>query len=121
MSKPATVIRPEVAVVKPAIMRMVVVLPAPLGPRKPTISPLSTENVRSWMMVFEPNRFDTESSAIAGAGLFIRFFGSKKGPRRGLSKPGRRPDVLTCTSGRHPWPTGPHRAHRIWVRLQGPA
>ena len=54
MSKPATVTRPDVAVVKPAIMRIVVVLPAPLGPRKPTISPRSTVNERSWMMVLEP-------------------------------------------------------------------
>ena len=31
---------PEVAVRKPARMRMVVLLPAPLGPRKPTTCPL---------------------------------------------------------------------------------
>ena len=30
---------PEVGVMKPASMRMVVVLPAPLGPRKPSTSP----------------------------------------------------------------------------------
>ena len=35
-----TITRPDVAAVNPAIMRIVVVLPAPFGPRKPTISPL---------------------------------------------------------------------------------
>ena len=64
MSKPATVIRPDEAVVKPAIMRIVVVLPAPLGPRKPTISPFSTVNETSWTMVFDPKRLETDSRAI---------------------------------------------------------
>ena len=37
--KPQISARPEVGGTKPAIMRMVVVLPAPLGPRKPSTSP----------------------------------------------------------------------------------
>src|SRR5580658_5445533 len=41
-SKPATLAVPEVGGRKQVRMRMVVVLPAPLGPRKPTICPLST-------------------------------------------------------------------------------
>src|SRR5258706_5671436 len=86
MSKPVTVTRPDEAVLNPAIMRMVVVLPAPLGPRKPTISPLSTENVRSWTMVLEPNRLETDSRVIAAVGVFIRFVGNKKAPRRGPSQ-----------------------------------
>ncbi len=40
-SKPSTVTVPLVAGMKPVMMRMVVVLPAPLGPRKPRISPLA--------------------------------------------------------------------------------
>ena len=36
--------RPEVAGMKLERMRMVVLLPAPLGPRKPTISPFPTSN-----------------------------------------------------------------------------
>ena len=54
MSQPATVTRPDEAVVKPATIRMVVVLPAPLGPRKPTISPFPTVNDRSCMIVLDP-------------------------------------------------------------------
>src|SRR5574341_133506 len=60
--------RPDEAVVKPAIMRIVVVLPAPLGPRKPTISPFSTVKVRSWTIVFDPKRLETDSRAITSAG-----------------------------------------------------
>ena len=40
---PATVTLPLVGGRKPVIMRMVVVLPAPLGPSIPTISPSLTE------------------------------------------------------------------------------
>src|SRR3954470_11743291 len=36
--------RPPVGGMKPVIMRMVVDFPAPLGPRKPSTSPRSTEN-----------------------------------------------------------------------------
>ncbi len=38
---------PLVGVMNPAIIRMVVDLPAPLGPRKPSTSPGSTEKLRS--------------------------------------------------------------------------
>src|ERR1700677_3584537 len=41
-SKPATRAVPEVAGIKPVRMRMVVVFPAPFGPRNPRISPLFT-------------------------------------------------------------------------------
>src|SRR3954451_19134316 len=41
-SKPPTVTFPEVGGMKPVTMRMVVDLPAPFGPRKPSTSPRST-------------------------------------------------------------------------------
>ncbi len=57
-SKPATVAFPEVGGKKHVSMRMVVVLPAPLGPRNPTIWPLETEKemwstavVRAYLLV----------------------------------------------------------------------
>src|SRR5580765_220469 len=43
-SKPATVAVPALGGRKQVSMRMVVVLPAPFGPRNPTIWPFSTEN-----------------------------------------------------------------------------
>src|SRR6267143_2144603 len=49
---------------------MVVVLPAPFGPRNPTISPFPTVKDRSWMIVLAPYRFETDSRATtAGAAL----------------------------------------------------
>src|SRR6058998_233192 len=71
ISYPATVTRPVVAAVRPAISRMVVVLPAPLGPRKPTISPRSTVNDTSRMMVCEPYRLETDSRTMAAEGKFM--------------------------------------------------
>ena len=44
MSKPSTFTVPLVAGRKPVMMRIVVVFPAPLGPRKPTISPFCAVN-----------------------------------------------------------------------------
>src|SRR5262245_20292986 len=57
-SKPATLADPAVGGRKQVRTRMVVVLPAPLGPRNPTISPfctsnemLSTATVRAYLLV----------------------------------------------------------------------
>src|SRR5215831_4409203 len=44
-SWPLTSIRPDVGLSRPAIIRSVVVLPAPLGPRKPWISPGCTSRL----------------------------------------------------------------------------
>src|SRR5882762_1666807 len=109
MSRPATVTRPEVAAVNPAIIRMVVVLPAPFGPRNPTISPFPTVKDRSWMIVLAPYRFETDSRATtAGAALMTGGETARGGPRR--PPPGdtaRRPP--TYTSGRPFRRTGPGR------------
>ena len=43
ISWPHTAAVPAVGVMKPVIIFMVVDLPAPFGPRKPSTSPLSTE------------------------------------------------------------------------------
>src|SRR5215813_11769272 len=83
MSWPATVMRPAEGVVYPAIMRMVVVLPAPLGPRKPTISPFSTAKVRSWTIVLAPKRLETDSREITVRRMASIEERDKKGPQRG--------------------------------------
>jgi hypothetical protein len=46
-------------------MRSVVVLPAPFGPRKPTIRPGSTVNDRSSTARVSPNRFVSPETSIA--------------------------------------------------------
>ena len=53
-SKPATRAEPSEAGMKQARTRIVVDLPAPLGPRKPTISPGATVNETSRMAVTGP-------------------------------------------------------------------
>src|SRR4051812_3659179 len=45
-------------------MRIVVLLPAPFGPRKPTISPRATSNETSSMAVKAPNRLVSRSAEI---------------------------------------------------------
>ena len=52
MSNPAMVARPEVGGMKLAKIRIVVVLPAPFGPRKPMISPLPTSKFKSLIAVW---------------------------------------------------------------------
>jgi hypothetical protein len=59
MSNPATVAVPPVGVRKHVSMRIVVVLPAPLGPRNPTICPRWTSN-EIW------------STAVVCAYLFVK-------------------------------------------------
>src|SRR6516162_10088141 len=44
VSCPLTAMHPDVGFSRPAIIRKVVVLPAPLGPRKPWISPAFTSS-----------------------------------------------------------------------------
>lgn len=52
MSKPAIVARPDVAGMKLERIRIVVLLPAPFGPRNPMISPLPTSKFRFWIAVW---------------------------------------------------------------------
>src|SRR5258706_7748592 len=63
-SKPATRAVPFVAGRKQVRMRIVVVLPAPLGPRKPRISPFSTRNDTLSMALTLPYRFVSCSTSI---------------------------------------------------------
>src|ERR1051326_2579690 len=63
-SNPPTVILPAVGGMKPVIMRIVVDLPAPLGPRKPSTSPRSTVNEMSSTARFGPKAFTRFSILI---------------------------------------------------------
>jgi len=54
---PATVALPAVGRIRPRSIRRVVVLPAPLGPRKPVTEPGSTVKLRFCTAVTGPNRF----------------------------------------------------------------
>src|SRR6266542_7079288 len=53
------------------IIRIVVVLPAPLGPRKPSSSAGRISNERSRTTSTDPKRFQTPSTVTLGARSFI--------------------------------------------------
>src|SRR4051812_13386551 len=67
--------RPEVGGMKPVTMRMVVDLPAPLGPRKPSTSPRSTVNETSSTARFAPKVFTRFSILI----IYLRVRGRAAG------------------------------------------
>src|SRR4030081_955214 len=57
ISNPPTVAEPSEGGIKPVSIRIVVDLPAPLGPRKPSTSPRSTENDTPSTVRFVPKAF----------------------------------------------------------------
>src|SRR5947207_14158891 len=66
-SWPFTRMRPEVGLSRPAMIRIVVVLPAPFGPRKPWISPGATSRLTPSTAVKAPyflTRFSTRIIAL---------------------------------------------------------
>ena len=64
MSKPATMPVPDVGLLSPHSIRMAVVLPAPLAPRKPNISPGRTEKEMWSTAVKVPKRLVSPSTSI---------------------------------------------------------
>src|SRR5579871_2857024 len=63
-SKPQTLARPASALMKPVMMRMVVDLPAPLGPRNPSTSPGATSNETSLTATLDPKDLRKFSTLI---------------------------------------------------------
>src|SRR5208337_2895892 len=63
-SRPATRTRPLVGGRNPVIIRIVVVFPAPLGPRKPNTSPSGTKKETSSTTFLSTNRFVSPSTSI---------------------------------------------------------
>src|SRR6476620_4452470 len=66
-SWPAILAMPLVAGIYVVRMRMVVVLPAPLGPRKPTISPRATSKLMFRTATTGPKSLDRFLTSIMGA------------------------------------------------------
>ena len=63
---PQTVADPDVGAMSVASVRTVVVLPAPLGPRKPKTSPRSISNDTSSNAMRSPNRLPSAFAVRAG-------------------------------------------------------
>src|SRR6185295_2690117 len=86
-SKPPTATLPSVGGMKPVIMRMVVDLPAPFGPRKPRTSPRSTLNEMPSTARLVPKAFTRFSIRIIDPGGLAnssrgRIIAQKAGPAR---------------------------------------
>src|SRR6478736_5510675 len=80
-SKPPTVTLPSVGGMKPVIIRMVVDLPAPFGPRKPSTSPRSTVNEIPSTARFAPKDFTRLSILIINLGCFLTVQGGGLSPK----------------------------------------
>src|SRR5258708_23679389 len=63
---------PEVGVIRPTSIRIVVVLPAPFGPRKPKISPRCSSNETESTIVLSPMIFVSVVAVRVGLVSFIR-------------------------------------------------
>ncbi len=61
-ASPSTAICPPSGCSRPTMQPIVVVLPAPLGPSSPTVSPGATENDRSSTATIEPYRLVSDST-----------------------------------------------------------
>src|SRR5687768_15471705 len=97
-SKPAIFALPDVGGRNPVRIFIVVLLPAPLGPRKPTISPFSTSNEMSFTAVKEPYFLVRYWTLIIGVEKFAR-----------LPSPGSRVTIdansqVTGETGAHKYP-----------------
>jgi len=66
-SSPSTRTVPAVGDSSPTMQRIVVVSPAPLGPRKPNTSPASTRRSSPWIPTVAPYRLVSAVSSITAA------------------------------------------------------
>src|SRR4026209_2693816 len=74
-SNPPTVARPAVGVSSPPRIRIVVALPAALGPRHPKISPGFTSSETGSTATKSPNRFTRSTKVTAGPGFVTSALG----------------------------------------------
>src|ERR1700687_5048584 len=97
---------PSVGRTIPAMLRSVVVLPAPLGPTSPTTSPLRTVKDRLWTARRSPYSFVKDSTSIMrlpNADLLVQ--NRARGPRRLRRRDGGphgRPEGDQRDEGRRP-------------------
>ena len=103
---PRRVAAPPVGASSPVSMRIAVVLPAPLAPRKPKTSPARTSNVMRSTAVNEPKRPrrgpSPESTSVAHAACPSAadedVFDGRRQQRRPRRLPGPWPRETSCTS-----------------------
>ncbi len=95
MGSPNTVARPPLGAMRPVSILMVVVLPAPLGPRNPKMLPASTANetplTASTRFMKKPCRkvFCSCSATTRGGATMARSIADRRGTRK-PTEPGAR-------------------------------
>src|SRR5258705_13503711 len=97
---------PAVGWSSPRITRMVVVLPAPFGPRKPVTMPGSTEQVRSSTARIRPNTLVRPANSIIDSMISGRLRDDEFGDRAhafGVGVQRRRPTRQWQPEFRRPW------------------
>src|SRR6476660_3218249 len=107
---PPMVTSPAVGGMKPVIMRIEVLLPAPLGPRNPSTSPFSTVNETPFTAFFGPKNFFRSWTRIMQKNHYPAARKSKSHlpetltrlPANKLAIPGRQFDALRHGSQPHP-------------------
>ena len=109
-------------------IRMVVVLPAPLGPRKPTTSPLGTSKETSSTATVGPNRLVRFRTSIMLPLSPVGFSACRPagpgGARTGILGSGDRGGQPTCAAPATPGPRHGRRTSTRWstqCRALGPA
>src|SRR4051812_35396041 len=117
-SKPPTAILPSVGGMKPVIMRMVVDLPAPFGPRKPSTSPRSTVNEMPSTARFAPKDFTRLSILIIKLGSFLTVQGGGLSPKNAAAPAAEasRRAILRYSFSFLPSPYGPQEKRMTAIR-----
>ena len=88
-SYPATLPVPEVGGLRVVIIRMVVVLPEPLGPSRPSTEPVGTEKEMPSTAVKSPNLLTRFSASIAAGDDRVPEAGKGVLTRKGWPSPAR--------------------------------
>src|SRR5271167_35656 len=102
MSKPPTIARPDVGRSNPVRILIVVVLPAPLGPKKPNISPGATAKLMPSTAVASPKRLVRRSTTTSGGSILFGYrqvYGGGPCAAAGAAAPEARPGRETTVRG----------------------
>src|SRR5688500_9324206 len=98
-STPATTALPLVGASSPVSILMVVVLPAPFGPRNPKISPDCTLKLTAFTAVKSPNVLDSPSTLIHCIIAYPdTFLAEMQRQQRSRGPPARYPSLLAAQS-----------------------
>ena len=122
-SRPSNMTVPPSESIRPMVMRKLVVLPAPLGPSRPTTSPWSTSKstpLTTWRRPYHFSNPRTSRSGMARSSLIAAGAGCNSGP--GVLTRSRRPQPRQASANPlHPFDVRPERHPGVAVPAGCPA